>query len=79
MNSQLKSTLGWALVAMSFTPWAVYAGLPFVALPPDAAATAAAAAFVFGQIAFVAGLALIGRDTITLLRKRLACASRRAS
>ncbi len=69
----MKTVLGWLLVALSFAPWAVYAALPFVPLAHDTAAFVATAAFVTGQAAFIAGLALVGRDALARLRERLRC------
>lgn len=69
----MKAAFGWLLVALSFSPWAVYAALPFVPVARDTAALVATTAFVTGQISFVAGLALLGRDTLARLRDRFRC------
>lgn len=69
----MKTAIGWLLVALSFAPWAVYAALPFVPVAPDTAALVATTAFVAGQAAFVAGLALVGRDALVRIRNRFRC------
>jgi hypothetical protein len=69
----MKTALGWLLVAVSFAPWAVYAALPFAPVARDTAALLATAAFVAGQVSFVAGLALVGRDAIVRIKDRFRC------
>jgi hypothetical protein len=69
----MKAALGWLLVALSFAPWAVYAALPFVPVAPDTAALVATTAFVAGQVAFVTGLALVGRDAFVKIKNRFRC------
>lgn len=69
----MKTALGWLLVALSFAPWAVYAALPFVPVAPDTAALVATTAFVAGQVAFIAGLALVGRDALVKIKNRVRC------
>jgi len=70
----MKTALGWVLVAISFTPWAVYPALPFLALSRPAAALLATGAFAAGQVLFVAGLALVGAEAFARIRNRMPCA-----
>jgi len=56
----MRKHLGFALLALSFAPWAVYAALPFSNLARGDAALVASGAFVAGQIAFGGSVLLLG-------------------
>jgi len=72
----MKISLGWLLVAASFAPWAIYTSLPFMALSRHTAAVLATGAFVTGQILFIAGLALLGKNAFARIRSRIRCTRR---
>ena len=66
----MRNHLGVALLADSYAPWAVYAALAFFNLPKAEAALLAAGAFVAGQIAFAAGVLLLGNSVWGRIKAR---------
>lgn len=74
----MRKHLGFALLAVSYAPWAVFAALPFFDLPKAEAALVATGAFVAGQIAFVGGLVLLGNTVWERIKARHARCRKRS-
>lgn len=68
----MRKHLGFALLAVSFAPWAVYAALPFFNLATGEAALLATGAFVAGQIASGGGVLLLGNKLWERLKQHRA-------
>ena len=66
----MRKHLGYALLAASYAPWAVFAALPFLDLPKGEAILVATSVFVAGQVAFVGGLVLLGNTVWERIRAR---------
>lgn len=74
----MRKHLGFALLAVSYAPWAVFATLPFFDLPNGEAALVATSVFVAGQVAFVGGLVLVGNTVWERIKARHARCSDRS-
>lgn len=66
----MRKHIGFALLALSYAPWAVFAALPFLGLPETEAAVVATSVFVAGQVAFVGGLVLLGNTVWERIKAR---------
>jgi len=66
----MRKHLGFALLAVSYAPWAVLAALPFLDFPKDEAALLATGVYVAGQIAFVGGIVLLGNTAWNRFKAR---------
>ena len=58
----MKKTIGYILFVLSFVPWAVIALLPFLDLSKGQIAGAATILIIAGQVAFLASIALLGKE-----------------
>jgi hypothetical protein len=66
----MRKHLGFALLAVSYAPWAVFASLPLFDLPKGEAVLVATGVFIAGQIAFVGGLVLLGNTVWERIKAR---------
>ncbi len=66
----MRQHLGFALLAVSYAPWAVYAALPFFDLPKGDALFVVTSAFVAGQVAFAGALMLLGNSMWERIKAR---------
>ena len=66
----MRQHLGFALLAVSYAPWAVYAALPFFNLAKGEAVLVATSVFVAGQVAFAGGLMLVGNSVWERIKAR---------
>ena len=66
----MRKRFGFALLAVSYAPWVVFAALPFFDLPRGEAAFVATSAFVAGQAAFVCGVLLVGNTVWERIKAR---------
>jgi hypothetical protein len=58
----MRKTLGYFFVILSFLPWAAIAALPFFDISIGMAAGITAGLLVGGEVSFVLGLALLGKE-----------------
>ena len=58
----MRRILGCALFTLSFVAWAVIATLPFLDISVGLAAVITTGLVICGEVAFVASLALLGKD-----------------
>lgn len=58
----VKKTAGYALLALSVVAWGAIAALPLLDLSPSAAIAWTSSLVIGGEIAFLAGIAVLGRE-----------------
>jgi hypothetical protein len=58
----VKKTAGCALLALSVVAWGAIAALPLLDLSPSAAIAWTSSLVIGGEIAFLAGIAVLGRE-----------------
>ena len=58
----MRKTLGYFFVILSFLPWAAIAALPFFDISIGMAAGITTGLLVGGEVSFVLGLALLGKE-----------------
>jgi hypothetical protein len=58
----MKKKLGYALLALSFVPWAMIALLPFLELSAGQIAAATTALIIAGECLFYISIVLLGKE-----------------
>ena len=61
-ESLMRKTAGYALIILSVLAWAAIATLPFIGMPMARAAAITTALVIGGEVAFLAGVALLGKE-----------------
>jgi hypothetical protein len=67
----MKRRAGYALLVLSVIAWAAVAALPFLGIPLERVAAITTALILGGEVAFLAGIACIGKDAWNDLKSRL--------
>lgn len=67
----MQKKLGYFLLALSFTPWLAVVVLPFFDFSSGEILAYSASFYILGQIAFAAGLLLLGKDAWRKISSKL--------
>ena len=66
----MRKTAGYALIILSIVAWAAIATLPFIGMPLARAAAITTALVIGGEVAFLAGVAQLGKEAWDKLKSK---------
>jgi len=67
----LRLRVGWMLLVVSFVPWLLVLGLPFVGLSFAESGAWAGGAVIGAEILFYVGVLLVGKEAYQAIKRRV--------